>query len=73
MGIHPPSEKEDPWVVVEIPDLPYVFAATKGVFKVYSSKQDLEDGQPINYIYPDLSTFVTDMNTMNQMISDGPL
>ncbi|KAK9709785.1 AMP deaminase [Popillia japonica] len=71
-GIHPPS-RGNPWEPPDIPDNSYVFKAHQGVYHVYQDEEHVLKNEPINYPYPNLETFVTDMNTMCQMIADGPL
>lgn len=71
-GIHPPS-RDNPWHTPEISDDPYVFKAHEGVFHVYVDEEHALGDEALDYPYPNLETFVTDMNTMCQMIADGPL
>lgn len=72
-GIHPPSRGENPWMAPEIEDTEHVFSSVAGVYHVYESPKHLERQDCIEYEYPRLDTFITDMNSMCQMIADGPL
>lgn len=54
-------------------DCGYRTKIVKGVFHVYKTEADLLTDSPIDYNVPDLETFVTDMQHMCAMISDGPL
>lgn len=59
-----------------MPDIPatkHVFRAKCGVYEIFLDEEHLNDNKPCNYTYPDLNTFVSDMNTMCNMIADGPL
>lgn len=70
--VHPPPSRADPWDVKFPPDLNDVtFKSVAGVFHVYPSAA--ADCEASAYPYPDLVTFVTDMNDMCSMIADGPL
>lgn len=40
---------------------------------MYANDEDLANGKPQPYAYPDLATFVGDMNLLCSMIADGPL
>ena len=44
-----------------------------GVFQVFRSSADVEADRPLEYEYPDLDTYVTDMHLMCALIADGPL
>ncbi|XP_018333886.1 AMP deaminase 2 isoform X2 [Agrilus planipennis] len=72
-GIHPPSGRFNPWEVPFPPDLPYYIKAKKGIYHIYPSKDDLNADKSIDYQFPDLATFVSDMNCLCNMIADGPL
>ena len=72
-GIHPPSGRENPWDTRNPPDMDYVFKPNEGVFQVYTSAEHLENGEPCDFPYTNLATFVADMNNMCNMIADGPL
>lgn len=51
----------------------YKIAPINGVFNLFASDEDLENKKPVPYSYPDLSTFVGDMNILCAMIANGPL
>ncbi|XP_017786581.1 PREDICTED: AMP deaminase 2 isoform X3 [Nicrophorus vespilloides] len=72
-GIHPPSGSANPWEAPNIPDTEHVFESHEGVFHIYENAEALELNNPCDFAYPDLDTFVTDMNNMCNMIADGPL
>ena len=45
-----------------------------GVYQVFRNKEDVEANNPASgYDYPDLDTYVTDMQLMCALIADGPL
>ncbi|XP_022909804.1 AMP deaminase 2 isoform X4 [Onthophagus taurus] len=71
-GIHPPS-RGNPWEAPEVPDGNYVFKAHQGVYHVYIDEEHAARDEYCEYPYPNLEEFVTDMNTMCNMIADGPL
>jgi len=71
--IHAPSKAGAHWDC-EFPEAKnYVVALKEGVFQVYKDENALTAGDALNYPFPDLSTFVTDMNMLCTMIADGPL
>lgn len=71
--IHPPKMTGDPWQCEFQPDCGYKLKLEKGVYSVYKNEEDLAANKPINYDVIDLETFVTDMQMICAMISDGPL
>jgi len=73
-SIHPEPRK-DPWDLEFLPDNGYKFQIVKGVYQVYRNQEDLlsRARKPINYEFPDLETFVTDMQELCAFIADGPL
>ena len=40
---------------------------------MYASEEDMESGKRIEYEYPELNAFVTDMHLLCALIADGPL
>ncbi len=44
-----------------------------GVCHVYKDRQALERDEPIEWPYPELSSFLADQNLMFALIADGPL
>ncbi|XP_068894523.1 AMP deaminase 2 isoform X1 [Tenebrio molitor] len=70
-GIHPPSHH--PWEPRNIPDTSHVFKTRNGVYEVYLNEEDLANEKTCDYPYPDVPTFAADMQTMCNMIADGPL
>jgi len=73
--IHPPKQEGNPWDIEFLPDNGYKVKIVQGVYQVYKSKEDLlsRAKKPIPYEYPNLETFVTDMQELCAMIGDGPL
>lgn len=72
-GIHPPSSRANPWETHIPDDANHVFVAKHGVYHVYENEEEVTKGNDFKYDYPNLETFITDMNTMCNMIADGPL
>jgi len=70
---NPPKMTGDPWQCVFQPDCGYKIQLEKGVYSVYKNEEDKAANKPINYEFVDLETFVTDMQLLCAMISDGPL
>ncbi|GIY40094.1 AMP deaminase 2 [Caerostris darwini] len=66
-------DETNPWKKDYPEDLNYVLNVEEGVVQVYRTKEDLEDGRRFDYPFPTLNTFVTDMNLVCAMITDGPL
>jgi len=75
LPIRAPKTEGDPWECEFLPDNGYKLKLDKGIFHVYRSQDDLlsRAKKPIEYEYPDLETFVTDMQELCAMIADGPL
>lgn len=72
-GIHPPSSSANPWETGDIPDTDHAFAPKDGVYEVYLNEEHLKNNKPCQYEYPNLTTFIADMNFMCNIIADGPL
>ena len=59
---------------MEIPgDCGRRFQMIGGIMHVYCDSKCLEEGNPIDWPYPDLPTFLSDQNILLNLISDGPL
>jgi len=71
--VHAPASRGDPWECDFPPSKNYKIAPINGVFNVFANDNDLVDGKPIPYSYPDLGVFVREMNLLCTMIADGPL
>ncbi|XP_014212459.1 AMP deaminase 2 isoform X2 [Copidosoma floridanum] len=71
--VHVPASRGDPWECEFPASKNYTIAPINGVFNLFASKEDLDNRKPIPYSYPDLATFVRDMNQLCFMIADGPL
>lgn len=72
---HGPKPEADPWDCEFLPDNGYKAKISKGVYSVYRTEEDMlsRAKKPIDYEFPDLETFVTDMQHLCAMIADGPL
>uniref|UniRef100_A0A1B6D983 AMP deaminase n=1 Tax=Clastoptera arizonana TaxID=38151 RepID=A0A1B6D983_9HEMI len=70
--IHAPG-LSDPWITEHVEPKGYLIKPVKGVFHVYKNQEALEKDAAISYPYPNLDTFVADMNRLCTMIADGPL
>ncbi|XP_046402735.1 AMP deaminase 2 isoform X4 [Ischnura elegans] len=71
--INPPAAAENPWEC-EFPEAKgYIIKSVGGVFNVYKDEAALAAGKPNDYPYPNLATFIADMNYLCLMIADGPL
>lgn len=71
--VHAPAQRGDPWECEFPASKNYKISPINGVFNLYESEEDLTNGKPVDYSYPDLATFVRDMNLLCAMIADGPL
>ncbi|XP_014246157.1 AMP deaminase 2 [Cimex lectularius] len=71
--VHAPQSVGDPWECDFPPATNYIIKPKSGVFQVYKDQESLEKGEALDYKYPNLATFVTDMNKLCVMIADGPL
>nr|CAD7452526.1 unnamed protein product [Timema tahoe] len=71
--VHAPASKGNPWECDFLEDKGYFFSPVNGVFHVYKDQESLGRNEAFNYQYPNLATFVTDMNTLCVMMADGPL
>lgn len=71
--MHPPANRGDPWECEFPAPKGYVIKPVDGVFQLYENQEAVERNEPINYSYPNLATFVQDMNLLCTMIADGPL
>ncbi|XP_052130606.1 AMP deaminase 2 [Frankliniella occidentalis] len=71
--VHPPASRGDPWECEFPKPKGYVIKAVDGVFQLYKDQDAVEKNEPVNYSYPNLATFVQDMNLLCTMIADGPL
>ncbi|KAK0083900.1 hypothetical protein PV325_007963 [Microctonus aethiopoides] len=71
--VHAPASRGDPWNCEFPPSKNYKIAAVNGVFNVFTNDEDFVNNKPLSYSYPDLATFVGDMNRLCAMIADGPL
>nr|CAD7256444.1 unnamed protein product [Timema shepardi] len=71
--VHAPASKGNPWECDFLEDKGYFFSPVNGVFHVYKDQESLGRNEAFNYQYPNLASFVTDMNTLCVMMADGPL
>ncbi|XP_005941695.1 AMP deaminase 1 isoform X1 [Haplochromis burtoni] len=69
----PPKEGEDPFDVKNLPkNLGYVARMKDGVIYVYNDAAAADKHQPKDMPYPDLNTFIDDMNFLIALIAQGP-
>jgi AMP deaminase len=71
--VHAPASKGNPWECEFMPDKGYLMRPVNGVYKVYKDQTAMDNDEPCNFPYPNLDTFVGDMNRLCAMIADGPL
>ncbi|XP_018340811.1 PREDICTED: uncharacterized protein LOC108747674 isoform X8 [Trachymyrmex septentrionalis] len=71
--VHAPASRGDPWECEFPPTKNYKIVPVNGVFNLFANDEDLANGKPLPYSYPDLAAFVQDMNLFCAMIADGPL
>ncbi|XP_023708984.1 AMP deaminase 2 isoform X4 [Cryptotermes secundus] len=71
--VHAPASKGNPWDCEFTPDKGYLLRPVNGVYHVYKDQRALDNEEPCNFPYPNLDTFVADMNRLCAMIADGPL
>lgn len=58
----------------EVPESVNCYIAMRdGVAHIYQDQAAFERGEPLDWPYPDLRTFLDDQNLMYAFISDGPL
>ncbi|XP_030077385.1 AMP deaminase 1 [Microcaecilia unicolor] len=70
----PPAKGDDPFRADNLPEsLGYVCQMKDGVIHVYASQQDAEKNKPKDLMYPDLNSFVDDMNFLIALIAQGPV
>ncbi|XP_005454186.1 AMP deaminase 1 isoform X1 [Oreochromis niloticus] len=69
----PPKEGEDPFDVKNLPkNLGYVARMKDGVIYVYNDAAAADKHKPKDTPYPDLNTFIDDMNFLIALIAQGP-
>lgn len=71
--IHPPIKEGDPFDVKMQDNLNFTMKMVDGVMHVYESKAMAEQGKPIELPYPDRLSYLSELNLMLALISDGPL
>ena len=71
--IHPPSMDGDPFKIDFQEDLGCHLKFVDGVCHVYKDGESLERGEPVDFPYPELPSFLKDQSLMFAFISDGPL
>ena len=71
--IHPPPTKGDPFKVDFQEPVGYVLKMEEGVMHVYCSQEDADRGTRMEWLYPDLQSFLKDHALMQTFIADGPL
>ncbi|XP_068619304.1 AMP deaminase 2-like isoform X5 [Battus philenor] len=69
--VHPPFRNKDPWEC-PMPDAKgYSIKSDRGVFNLYREEEG--EVRRVPYEYNTLTQYIQDMNTMCNMIADGPL
>ncbi|XP_069046395.1 AMP deaminase 1 [Lepisosteus oculatus] len=69
----PPKKDEDPLSTDSLPEnLGYVARIRDGVVCIYASKEAADKHEPKDLPYPDLATFIDDMNFLLALIAQGP-
>ncbi|XP_045537690.1 AMP deaminase 2 [Papilio machaon] len=78
--VHPPFRDKDPWECPMPAAKGYSIKSDDGVFNLYRPRQGEGQGdgdgtgeERVPYEYVTLSQYIQDMNTMCNMIADGPL
>lgn len=71
--VHAPASRGDPWECEFPPSKNYKISPINGVFNLFASEEDCAVRKCVPYSYPDLATFVRDMNLLSAMMADGPL
>ncbi|XP_021942583.1 AMP deaminase 2 isoform X4 [Zootermopsis nevadensis] len=71
--VHAPASKGNPWDCEFMPDRGYLMRSKSGVYNVYKDQTAMDNDEPCSFPYPNLDTFVRDMNRLCVMIADGPL
>ncbi|KPJ17036.1 AMP deaminase 2 [Papilio machaon] len=78
--VHPPFRDKDPWECPMPAAKGYSIRSDDGVFNLYRPRQEEGQGEGdgtgeerVPYEYVMLSQYIQDMNTMCNMIADGPL
>lgn len=71
--INPPATAENPWECEFPENKKYIIRSMGGVFNVFKDEAAASAGKANDYPYPNLATFVADMNFLCLMIADGPL
>ncbi|XP_063387499.1 AMP deaminase 2-like isoform X1 [Cydia fagiglandana] len=70
--VHPPFRDKDPWECHMPEPKDYTIRPDRGVFNLYTKGADGQETR-VPYEYIPLSEYIQDMNTMCNMIADGPL
>ncbi|XP_078592518.1 AMP deaminase 2-like isoform X14 [Branchiostoma floridae x Branchiostoma japonicum] len=69
-----PVCRQDPWANPTLPEsLGYHVKMVDGVVHVYDSPDAMRADEPIELPYPDLASFIADMNMLYALIADGPI
>ncbi|XP_066559564.1 AMP deaminase 1 [Amia ocellicauda] len=69
----PPKKGEDPLATDNLPkNLGYVARMRDGVIYIYANKEAADKHEPKDLPYPDLTTFIDDMNFLIALIAQGP-
>ncbi|XP_076457570.1 AMP deaminase 2-like isoform X3 [Babylonia areolata] len=71
--IHPPPTRGDPFKTDFPEALPCVLRMESGVMHVYCSSMEAEQRIELDWLYPDLNSFLKDHALLQAFIADGPL
>ncbi|XP_025100390.1 AMP deaminase 2-like isoform X4 [Pomacea canaliculata] len=71
--IHPPPRSGDPFSCEYQESVGCVLRMEEGVMHVYRTQADADSGTQLEWVYPDLKTFLKDQNLLYTFIADGPL
>ncbi|XP_067863387.1 AMP deaminase 1 [Heptranchias perlo] len=72
--IPPVKDGEDPFSPKDLPEnLGYVCKMKDGVIYIYANNESVKRNEPKDLPYPDLATFIDDMNFLIALIAQGPV
>lgn len=71
--IHPPPTSGDPFKVDYPEAVDCRFKFESGVMHVYRSQEEADKGIQLDWMYPDLASFLKDHTLLQAFIADGPL
>lgn len=71
--MHAPHKEGDPYDVPMLDSLGFSMRMVEGVIHVFEDSESASNMKPIEWPYPDRDSFLSEMNIMLALISDGPL